>query len=77
MPRNGIETIPSKSSSSHQLCIPNLVLNLLMTFINKLNIPQKIEGQVVKRAFRLVTSIVGESEARLELSTICHHKQQL
>ncbi len=50
---------------------------LSMALVNKLNIPQKIGGQAVIRAFRTVAAIVGESKAVLESPIIRHHKQQL
>lgn len=50
---------------------------LSMSLLNKLNVPQKVGGQAVIGAFPIVASIVGESKARLELSTMCHHNEQL
>ncbi len=52
-------------------------LGLSMALVNKLNIPQKIGRQAVIEAFRKVAAIVGDSEAELELPTMCHHKQHL
>ena len=43
---------------------------LSMSLINKLNIPQKIRGQAIIRAFRTVAFLVIESEAELVASRV-------
>ncbi len=48
-----------------------------MALVNKLNIPQKIGGQAVIRAFCIVAAMVGDSEAGLKSLIMRHHKQQL
>ncbi len=58
---------------SAAIWLPELSLRL----IHQLNIPQKIAGQAIIKAFRTVALVIVESEAGLEPPVIRHHRQQL